>query len=1134
MMRLRHFVKGLLLFVIGLPMVNAQLADGSIAPPWTLTDLNGEVHDLYTYLDAGKTVVIDFSATWCGPCWSYHNGGVLETLWEQYGPDGTDEIMVFFLEGDMDTNDACLYGDTQNCSDFTQGDWVTGTGYPIVNIPISQASVVSDYQIGYWPTLYVVCADNYKTYEVGQASVSGWENYIFGSCPMDASYISEDALCFESGMIDLTTEYGYGSLDFDWSNGSHSEDLVNVGPGTYSVTITDANNHSINIQGIQLGGTDVPLLAELDDMQINDCYGDANGSLSVDAVNGTPPFTYSWSNGESGATINGLPGGTYDVTITDANLCEGTNSFFLEDPEELDVFVDVIKATCGFENGEIHLNGMGGTGFNYQYDVGYGYYPNQHYYDLPPGDYDISVMDENGCVFNTFATIEGGEMPVADAGADQQIDCISPEIELDGSNSTSGPNIDYYWSTSDGNIVAGGNTPNPIVDAPGTYNLLVYDYVDDCEQYDEVVVTSVIEDPVVDIAAPGLITCLVPSIVIDASGSDQGGDFIFDWNTTDGNILAGENTLTPTVDQAGTYTLTITNLLNGCSSSMDVTVDSDIDNPVLEVAAPDMITCDATEVVIDASGSEEGENFVVAWTTEDGTILEGAGTLTPTVNAAGTYTLSVTNTTTGCVATEEVVVDADLTEPSFTVQGAELSCAVPEVEVCITAVDNVENVVWADGAEGLCHSFTTAGVFTFTAHGVNGCTLGGEVEVTLDANTPVASAGDDQLLTCNVSTVTLDGSGSSAGDEYTYQWLDESGNVLGEEAMLDVTVPGIYTLVVTNTTNGCVITDEVIVDEFINIADPAFTSTLNYNILDLNSISNQPDDQSEWTSSDGQTADGFEAQFIYLQSGNYEICHTLTNECGPETTCEMISVTILPLTFDEHVLHISCPGGQDGSISVEATGGIEDYNIAWNGPDGFTSTSFALTNLSAGTYNMQLSDAAGTIIEESFVVEQPGAFEASYDVTDEIDGNADGAIDITITGGTPPYAYSWSNGMETEDLEGLTAGDYELVVTDANGCTFTVTITVDMRTNSFELMMLESFTIHPNPAFEQINVQMTFNSAPEGILVLLNNLGQRIETWELRGLVQKESINLADLKAGVYFFCLEMPEGTIVKKVVKL
>ena len=77
-----------------------------------------------------KSIVLDISATWCPPCWTYHTSGVLEGLYADYGPDGTDQIRVFMVEADDATNLACLYG-SAGCNNSTMGDWVTGTNYPI-------------------------------------------------------------------------------------------------------------------------------------------------------------------------------------------------------------------------------------------------------------------------------------------------------------------------------------------------------------------------------------------------------------------------------------------------------------------------------------------------------------------------------------------------------------------------------------------------------------------------------------------------------------------------------------------------------------------------------------------------------------------------------------------------------------------------------------------------------------------------------------------------------------------------------------------------------------------------------------------------------------------------------------------
>ena len=204
--------KILLLTLIALFSLNnmqAQLPDGSVAPNFTLTDLNGTEHVLYEYLDDGYTVFVDFSAVWCGPCWSYHNSGALEDLYMNHGPAGmpnvsantTDDVMVFFIEGDENTV-ANLGGTGGN----TAGDWITGTPYPIIctDGTINNDDVTGDYQIGYWPTVYQICPDRIVT-ECGQSS----NPYpLTDNCPAPASF-DNDARTFDYTGETLTCE---GSL----------------------------------------------------------------------------------------------------------------------------------------------------------------------------------------------------------------------------------------------------------------------------------------------------------------------------------------------------------------------------------------------------------------------------------------------------------------------------------------------------------------------------------------------------------------------------------------------------------------------------------------------------------------------------------------------------------------------------------------------------------------------------------------------------------------------------------------------------------------------------------------------------------------------------------------------------------
>jgi hypothetical protein len=135
-------------------IANAQLANGCIAPDFSATDINGGSWHLYDLLDAGKTVFIDISATWCGPCWNYHTSGALEGVYNTYGPPGTDEAMVFFIEGDGSTNLACLTSSV-GCNSSTQGNWVAGTPYPIID----DASIANAYDISYFPTIYMITPD---------------------------------------------------------------------------------------------------------------------------------------------------------------------------------------------------------------------------------------------------------------------------------------------------------------------------------------------------------------------------------------------------------------------------------------------------------------------------------------------------------------------------------------------------------------------------------------------------------------------------------------------------------------------------------------------------------------------------------------------------------------------------------------------------------------------------------------------------------------------------------------------------------------------------------------------------------------------------------------------------------------
>ncbi len=172
-----------------------QLANGSVAPDFTLTDYYGNTHNLYSYLNSGKTVYLEIFAAHCPGCWSYHQTRTLKSLYNLYGPSGTNEIMVLALEHDEynDSNAFKGIGDPW----VTQGNWLTGTPYPQFNVEgWPDRNVFVDYKVTSYPIVYKICpnkilervytsatqqqlyqkAQNCQTMSISEEQV-GWELY---------------------------------------------------------------------------------------------------------------------------------------------------------------------------------------------------------------------------------------------------------------------------------------------------------------------------------------------------------------------------------------------------------------------------------------------------------------------------------------------------------------------------------------------------------------------------------------------------------------------------------------------------------------------------------------------------------------------------------------------------------------------------------------------------------------------------------------------------------------------------------------------------------------------------------------------------------------------------------------------
>ena len=190
----------LIAFVLFTLQNNAQIAAGSVAPDFTVQDINGVTHSLSAYLAAGKTVIMDVSATWCNPCWNYHKTKALEDLYMSYGPGGSNEVVVLFVEGDNATTLADLNGTGTN----TRGNWVQNTPYPILD----SRAIAQLYEITYFPTLFRICPNGLVS-EIPTGTATSIRTNINGNCGATLvgvqnhveAFDSENALCSATGVV---------------------------------------------------------------------------------------------------------------------------------------------------------------------------------------------------------------------------------------------------------------------------------------------------------------------------------------------------------------------------------------------------------------------------------------------------------------------------------------------------------------------------------------------------------------------------------------------------------------------------------------------------------------------------------------------------------------------------------------------------------------------------------------------------------------------------------------------------------------------------------------------------------------------------------------------------------------------
>ena len=210
------------------------------------------------------------------------------------------------------------------------------------------------------------------------------------------------------------------------------------------------------------------------------------------------------------------------------------------------------------------------------------------------------------------------------------------------------------------------------------------------------------------------------------------------------------------------------------------------------------------------------------------------------------------------------------------------------------------------------------------------------------------------------------------------------------------------------------------------------------------------------------------------------------------------------VTFTAEVSPVSCNGMNDGKIDLTIlTGNVTGF---WWDVNGETTEDIA--NLAAGTYRVIITTAGGCETWGSFEVTQPDVLEANIE-TIITENYTD--LDLTVDGGTAPYTYSWNTNDSQEDLFNVPAGYYEVLITDANGCsTIASTQVEELSTAGFDFNNKNEFSVYPNPS--NGNATVKWDGAADELFIF-NNAGQLIQNINVEN---STAYNLSNLHSGLY------------------
>ena len=803
---------------------------------------------------------------------------------------------------------------------------------------------------------------------------------------------------------------GTSPYTFLWSNGATTANATGLAAGTYTVTATDANlctdTETVTIT------EPTPLVAAITLGANVSCNGGNDGSATASATGGTAPYTFAWSNGATTATVTGLTAGTYTVTVTDANLCDDTETITITEPAVLVASIALgNNVLCnGGNDGSATASATGGTtAYSFAWSNGA---TTAAVTGLAAGTYTVTVTDANLCTDTETITITEPTPLVASILSSSNISCFGL---FDGSATASAAGgtapYTYAWSF-------GGSTAAATGLGAGTYIVTVTD-ANLCTDTSSVSISQ----PALLIASTALINNVSCNGGNDgsASVSGTGGTLPYTYAWPLGDTASIVTNLS-----AGTHIATVTDA-SGCTDTSSVT----ITEPNILIASTSM-----TQAVSCASGNDGSAAASATGGTTAYSFAWSNGDLTAIATnlSAGTYTLTVTDAN-GCTDTSSVIITEPLPITLVTTTSNVLCFGAANGTASVIASGGTApyTYLWATGNTLSTATNLSPGTYGVTVTDANGCTENTSVTIT-QPSLLIATAVVDSNVSCNSgSNGQASASGIGGTAPYAYSWSNGDLDSIAENL-----IAGSYTVTITDF-NGCTSNSTITITEPtpLVLAGTVANNVSCFSGIDGSASVNATGGTSPysylWSNGSANTS------LTNLAAGTYTITATDANGCT-DTTSITITEPALLIASTAVTTNVSCNGVSDGAAAVLGVGGTAPYAFAWS--NGATTAS--ITGLSAGTYTVTITDANGCTDDEPVTITEPTILAASTTLLNNVSCNSgnDGSAFASGTGGTAPYTFLWSNGTASDTVSGLSAGTYTVTVTDFNNCEDTASISI--------------------------------------------------------------------------------------------